>query len=228
MKRDPDPIAYNRRHNFRLAYGKPIKTEWGKMRPQDFGVMELLDEVDAALQKRSDAGASATPLLLHLRGFFHAILQDQPRTGLRRWLDLRGVQRPASPLAVWLLGRCCTPSSTKRLAELADHPLPSTFAKHYARELRRLRLWDALDRVAVKYQVDWAVARQAERRPSQPFADRLKRYATHVDQSRAAAVPERSRMPLWFSADFWRRTPGKSAQAIRHVLEHLHRLVHGA
>lgn len=228
MPPDAHGIDYSRYRNAALAYGRRVKSDWGIMRPQDFGVIDLLDQLDAALVKRQEAGESAAELLLSLRPLFRDMEQETPRTGLRRWLALRGLDRPAAPVAVWLIGRYSTPASTKRLAELADQPMPFTFARHYARTLRRLCLWEPLDKVAVTYKVDWCVRRQAEARRAQPFADRLKRFSTNVDQSRAASVPERSRMQLWWSAEYWLGRPSKTAQAIREVLDRIHQLVHGA
>ncbi|TWT77815.1 hypothetical protein Pla123a_16110 [Posidoniimonas polymericola] len=228
MPPDAHGIDYSRYRNAVLSYGRPVKSDWGVMRPQDFGVIELLDQLDAALKERQQAHESAAELLLSLRPIFRDMAEEAPRTGLRRWLALRGLDRPAAPVAVWLLGRYSTSTSTKRLAELADQPMPAAFARHYARTLRRLCLWAPLDKVAVKYKVDWCVRRQAEPRRVPPFSDRLKRFSANVDQSRAASVPERSRMPLWLSAEFWFRRPGKTAQAIREVLDRIRSLVHGA
>jgi hypothetical protein len=125
------------------------------------------------------------------------------------------------PLAVWLWGRCADRFRLYGLSAFCHDPSPEV-RRHVAKALRRLEAWALLREMAEAYPDDekicWFATAPTTHRP---FVERLKDYASSVDDSHADEVATPSRMPFWSLERMWERTPPKSVLAIRRMLRRI-------
>jgi hypothetical protein len=164
--------------------------------------------------------------LLAFRTDFRKIIQKQPRTGIEAFVATSPLDHPSLGIAIWLLSHC----ATRQTSELLDRvPMEENvrFRRHYVRALHRVESWQRIRQIARRHPGDPYVKRLLRRSSPDSFAQRVARFAVHVDRTHETEAATASRMPLWFRDSEWSRTPPKDPGWIRVILERIKRWVRG-
>jgi hypothetical protein len=207
--------------------------QWGTLanRRGEVHAAKLLRQVEAARVNRDSSGDWPSlnyDWLLSYRNEIRKVIDGRESESILRYLAK--CPRAMVPFGVWLLAKCSDRFRTNHLADFCRHPSPAV-RKHVAHALWRLEAWHRLASMAKEWPEDEAVQRFAAKAvasiESRPFDERFNRYARHVNQSHAPDAAAASRMPYWALNPSWSRTPPKSVEFIRRMLQRIHRWVHG-
>lgn len=127
-------------------------------------------------------------------------------------------------LAIWLLGRCRRSAGTKQIAPYM-RSRDRQMRKELVRAFRRMSAWTEL-RAMIRNESDSRILRMAMHIRVPPFADRLVKFTSSVDQRNE---PDRSSAPqpllIQPGVSCENGLPAKSRTLIRVILERIHRLV---
>lgn len=124
-------------------------------------------------------------------------------------------------ICIWLIGRF---TDRMHLYELKTfrHDSSPHVRRHVAKALRRLEAWRLLREMAKAdpsdARIQWFAGAPTTHRT---FAERLRNFASNLDDSHAGDVATPSRMPFWAQEDSWDRTSPKSVLFIRRMLRRI-------
>jgi hypothetical protein len=180
---------------------------------------KLLKRIEAAQPKLQSGDGRRDAWLLPYRNELRWVIQFSFVEPIK--LYVYSCPLEMLPLGVWLWGKCADRFRLYGLSAFCHHP-SSKVRKHVVKALWRLEAWALIDEIAAYYPDDENIQWYAKAPTThRPFAERLKRFTSSVDRSRADDVATPSKMPFWAQESTWERTPPKSVEFIRRMLRRI-------
>jgi hypothetical protein len=195
-----------------------------------YGLLQRVESVcDQAASRTSDDPRKRT-WLLQFRRELRPILEgfdsrcNNGEVDIVRYYLLTCSQRMI-PICVWLIGRF---ADRMHLYELTTfrHSRSPQLRRHVAKALRRLEGWSYLRDMAKANPGDARIQWYATAPTVHgPFAERLRKYKSHVKTGDGDDVAAPAHMPFWSLEKHWSYTPTKSVLYIRRILRRIRRRV---